>query len=277
MTVEFFCPRWGAEQIPWEPFLKDVKSAGYKGVEWFPNSESIDINEVLILLKKYDLQLCIVMTVVGEYPDFEGYLKLLKIQLSNLSKIGNDEIRPLFITAQVGREYFSFQQIISCIECCNEISATFNIPIYQETHRNKWAFAAHILQPILKHNLSVMITLDVSHWFCVSESYLEDQQDAVALAITRTRHVHARIGHTQSAQVPDPSLPQYQAALNEHLKIWDQWINERKLAGADRCTITTEFGPPPYLTVLNNNVSPQLQQWNHNIWMKNLLHDRYNL
>jgi hypothetical protein len=276
MAVEFFCPRWGSEHIPWDTFLQKVKEAGYKGIEWFPFGEVSDVERVTELLKEYGLTFSIVMTVPGNFPDFPKYLFQLKEQLTQLSGIGKNMGGPLFISAQVGREYFNKEEVDQCLACCLEVSNNSGIPIYQETHRNKWPYAAHVVPPVLKRNSDVWLTLDVSHWFCVSESYLEDQEKVVDLAISRTRHVHARIGHTQGSQVVDPTLPEYSQALNAHLKIWDKWISVNNKRGIEVCTITPEFGPPPYLIpATNSNV--QEQQWNLNLWMKNLLNNRYNI
>ena len=276
MVVDFFCPRWGSEEIAWDIFLKNVKEAGYKGIEWFPFAEDTNMDEVVGLLKKYDLQFCIVMTVLGAFENFDSYLLLLNEQLRFLSNIGDSDRGPLFISVQAGREYFTAEQVDSCLDCCIVIAEQTGVPVYQETHRNKWAYAAHVVPEKLKKNPDVMLTLDVSHWFCVSESYLEDQQEAVQIAINRTRHIHARVGHTQGSQVIDPALPEYAEALKSHLQIWDQWIKERKAEGATSCSITPEFGPPPYLVHRDNNISAQQQQWNLNIYMKDLLHKRYN-
>jgi len=216
------------------------------------------------------------MTVIEKFSGFRQYLKDLKIQLSALAETGKGILSPLFISAQVGREFFNFEEIDLCLECCRQISSNSGIPIYQETHRNKWPYAVHILPRVLKRNADILLTLDISHWFCVSESYLEDQQEAVDVAINRSRHVHARIGHTQGSQVADPALPEYHEALSAHLKVWDRWISSRKKENVEVCTITPEFGPPPYLTILNNTINVHQQQWKLNFWMKDLLQNRYN-
>lgn len=276
MRVEFLCPRWGAEGIDWDTFLTQVKADGYSGIEWFPNGEDVDSEMVSQLLKKFNLKYSIVMTVTGKFAGFQQYLTDLKIQLSALAKTGNGILQPLFISAQVGREFFNIKEINLCLECCSQISKDSGIPVYQETHRNKWPYAVHILPSVLEHNPDVLLTLDISHWFCVSESYLEDQQEVVQLAISRTRHVHARIGYTQGSQVVDPGLPEYADALEAHLKAWDKWVSDNKEKCVEVCIITPEFGPPPYLIILNNNINAQQQQWKLNLWMKDLLHKRYN-
>jgi sugar phosphate isomerase/epimerase len=274
MTIKFFCPRWGFEDIPWEIFLADVKRQGYGGIEWFPYSKKEDYNKVIKLLKQHQLEFCIVMTVVEQQDDFQNYLSVLKDQLLNLCSIGNNDLAPLHISAQTGREYFTEQQIEDCLECSAAVSKSTGIPIYQETHRNKWAYAAHVVYPFLRKYPDLPLTLDVSHWFCVSESYLEDQQIAVDEAIRHARHIHARVGHTEGPQVWEPSSPEYAEALEAHLKIWDKWIQTRREEGASLCTITPEFGPPPYMVFANRTGTPTQEQWRLNSWMKSLLEER---
>lgn len=281
MEVKFFCPRWGSEDIPWNLFLQKVKAAGFKGIEWFPaTAPPEEITQVLQLLHDYQLDYSIVMAVTPKEPGFEGYIEGLKDQLLLYCQIGIELIRPLFISVQLGREYYTADQIDSCLDICEAVQNASGIPVYQETHRNKWSYAAHVTAAVLERRPAVRLTLDVSHWFCVSESYLEDQQETVALAIAHTRHLHARVGHTQGSQVPDFEWPPYQEALEAHLNIWDRWIEMNKAGGLDFCTITPEFGPPPYLMEMpgaqNDARSATGRQWDLNVRMMQLLDRRYN-
>lgn len=275
MTIEFFCPRWGSEHIPWRAFLQSVKDAGYAGIEWFPFGQVCNHQHVLKLLKEYELEFVIVMAVLQHYAKLEEYLAELEKQLTWLCKLETHNQRPLFITAQTGREYFSAPQVEETLLCCKKVSEQFNVPIHHETHRNKWTYAAHAVSPFLFKHDDLILTLDISHWFCVSESYLHDQHETVAEAIKHTRHIHARVGHIEGPQVWDPAIPEYAEALNEHLKVWDMYIKQRKASGAFYCTITPEFGPPPYMVFANRQGSPHEEQWRINLWMKNLLEKRY--
>jgi hypothetical protein len=275
MEVSFFCPRWGFENTDWDIFLKKVKKAGYIGVEWFPFGENCNPENVIDLLEKYNLKYSIVMTVLGDFNSFEDYLSLMNKQVNELSSIGKNKSKPLFISAQIGREYFTKQQINNCIEDCEKISQNHKIPIYHETHRNKWTYACHLCKENLETHPNLVLTLDISHWFCVSESYLEDQQEAVNLAISRSKHIHARVGYTQGAQVPDPRIAPYNEALKKHLEIWDKWIENQKKIGAVTSIITPEFGPPPYLTNISNKDDQEIQ-WELNLWIKDFLDKRYN-
>jgi sugar phosphate isomerase/epimerase len=273
--VKFMCPRWGFESIPWDEFLSSVKEAGYAGIEWFPFGEDTNYKEVLELLHHYDLDFCIVMTVVQPYTGYENYLAALENDLSRLIEIRDENKTPLFISAQTGREFFTEDETLACIQLCDKIQDKYGVSIYQETHRNKWSFAAHVVGSMLQRYEGIKLTLDVSHWFCVSESYLEDQQKAVNLAIENTQHIHARVGHTQGPQVWNPANIEYAEALNEHLKIWDKCIELAKLNKRKYFTITPEFGPPPYLVKGDRETSMISEQWGLNLWMKNFLTNRY--
>lgn len=275
MKIKFLYPRWGFEHTDWEIFLTDVKKAGYGGIEWFPYSENADPQKVIGLLQQHQLEFAIVMTVTGHHDRFKDYVAALRDQLLALSAMCSPVLSPLHISAQTGREYFSEQQIEECLECCAAVSKLTGIPVYQETHRNKWTYAAHLVHPILEKHPELNLTLDVSHWFCVSESYLEDQEPAVQKAVQHARHIHARVGHTEGPQVWEPAAPEYAEALEAHLKIWDQWIVSRIRDRATHCTITPEFGPPPYMVFANREGSPQQEQWRLNNWMKSLLERRY--
>ena len=272
--IKFLCPRWGSENIPWDIFLKQVKDAGYDGIEWFPFGEPRDDNYVLELLAKYELDFAIVMAVIEPYNNLDIYLKKLEADLIELMQIRNDYKKPLFFSAQTGREFFDEQLIKECLTICNQIEEKYATPIYQETHRNKWSYAAHVVAPILAKNPDLKLTFDVSHWFCVSESLLEDQQDAVDSAIKHAKHIHARVGSTQASQVWDPALPEYEEVLDAHLRIWDKWVAQQQVNKIP-ITITPEFGPVPYLVKGNRKSSLRDEQWRINLWMKDFLQNRY--
>lgn len=103
MTIEFFCPRWGSEQLPWPEFLQQVQEAGYAGIEWFPYGEPCDHDEVIALLKAKGLKWIIVTAVIDHVPSFESYTTALENQLKALTQLGKDEWPPLFISTQTGR------------------------------------------------------------------------------------------------------------------------------------------------------------------------------
>ncbi|MGY4539979.1 sugar phosphate isomerase/epimerase [Mucilaginibacter sp. UYNi724] len=271
MKILFFCPRWGSENLPWDIFFKKVKDAGYDGVEMgFPPTLTSEERSIIIKgLKQYNL------SFIGQHwqtvdQDFHTHLRVYEENL--LSLVSGS---PLFINSQTGKDHFTVEQNLQLIKLADEISTRTGIPIIHETHRGKWSFAAHITKAYLQQNRAIRITLDISHWCNVAETYLEDQPEAVDLAIKHTDHLHARIGHTEGPQVPDPRDPLWAVALQHHLGWWDRVIKLKRQQGASDFTITPEFGAPPYTTLLPGSHQPIASQWDINAHMMEILRKRY--
>jgi len=109
----------------------------------------------------------------------------------------------------------------------------------------------------------------------VAESLLEDQKEALNFACTKVEHIHSRVGHSQSAQVIDPRLPEFKNELEAHLKWWDAIVADYQSNKKEVLTITTEFGPAPYMIHLPFTNMPIASQWDINVFMMHLLKDRY--
>lgn len=278
VELEFLYPRWGAEHIAWPVFLDAVKSAGYQGIEWYPYGENNKNNyqEMLQSLSDRQLDYTIVYAVFGEVRDFAHYLELLESQLTELASLGNFGLAPRFISAQVGREFYSTEQILACLEICANVERKTGIAIYQETHRNKWTYGIHRIPKIKELFPSLKLTLDVSHWYCVSESFLEDQQDLLARLLVDVRHVHTRVGHTQGSQIADVTNPLFENIVKTHLAVWQQYINTQIQLGRTKLTFTTEFGPAPYLISSGDRDLDYQEQWRQNLWIKKYLLDHLN-
>jgi sugar phosphate isomerase/epimerase len=274
-AIQFYYPRWGSEHTPWPIFLNQVKGAGFDGIEVYPLQTPADKPDMLHLLEDTGMEFSLLHAEMTEGRDVERYQQALERNLYTLVNYQTGRIKPQFITTQTGREYYTQEQMAGCFDICDRISRESGIPIIQETHRNKWSYAAHVVKDYLQKFPSLRLALDISHWVCVSESWLEDQQEAVDLAIRHTVHVHARVGHTQGPQVTDPRAKENEEALEHHLQCWDKWIAHLRSAKISKCTITPEFGPPPYMSYKNNTFDPVASQWEINCFMKDLLKERY--
>jgi sugar phosphate isomerase/epimerase len=275
LAIKFYCPRWGAENIPWPLFGKQVKAAGFDGIEVYPLQTPVEKPGMLALLEDKGLEFSLLHTEMKEGKNVERYKQALERNLYELVNYQTSRIKPQFITSQTGREYYTQDQMADCFAICDRISRESGIPIIQETHRNKWSYAAHVVKDYLHKFPSLKLALDISHWICVSESYLEDQQEAIDLAIQHTVHLHARVGHMEGPQVTDPRAIENKEALGHHLQCWDKWIAHLQASNISTCTITPEFGPPPYMSYKNNTREPVASQWEINCFMKDLLRARY--
>jgi sugar phosphate isomerase/epimerase len=269
MDIKFFCPRWGSEQLSWDNFCHKVKVAGFDGVEAGVPFDDEERDQMKTALDQHQLQL------IGQYwQSFERNFDDHKTSYqSHLDQIAS--LHPLKIDAQTGKDYFSFDQNKELIEIAFSFTAKTGIPVAHETHRNKALFAAHVARKFFERIPDLRITADLSHWCNVAESFLEDQPEVLAKVPEHTIHIHARVGHTQSAQVTDPRLPEWAVALSHHLHWWKEIIYYHQRAGTASFTITPEFGPAPYMPLAPVTQEPLADQWEINEWMMNYLRKEF--
>lgn len=268
MEIKFFCPLWGNEHLPFESFLHNVKEAGYDGVEMSFPLEPNEKWKLVESIKKHDLE------IIAQHwetidLDFDLHKRNFEVRLRNLA-----EIKPLFINSQTGKDYYSIEQNGELIKLANSIMSETDTKIIHETHRGKFSFAAHMIIPFLKLFPHLNLCLDISHWCCVAESFLEDQQESVTETINRTHHIHARVGHTQGPQVMDPRAAEFSDILERHITWWQMVIDKRKQERFETFTITPEFGAPPYQHLFPYTKQPIYSQWDVNVFMMNLLRSR---
>src|SRR5690606_23205597 len=277
MKIDFFYPRWGSEAIDWGDFAQQVKVNDFEGVEVFPLGDKARNENMVTILQDKGLEYILLQAELTEDgSNFNRYMDALERNLYALVAYQNNHIKPRYIVSQTGREYFSMEQMGHCFDLCDRIAQESGIPILQETHRNKWSYAAHVVKDYLHRFPSLRLALDLSHWVCVSESFLEDQQASIDLAITHADHLHARVGHPQGPQVTDPRANENKEALDHHLAWWDQWIAYLVKQGRSLVTITPEFGPYPYMAYLPHSRSTLANQHEINLWMMRQLKQRYN-
>lgn len=265
MKLKFFCPLWGSEELEKEAFFRKVKGAGYDGVEMSLPLDQHEKAYILKGIKEYDLGF-IAQHYETTTSNFQFHKEEYRLRLENLAAA-----HPLFINTQTGKDYFTFEQNAALIELAAEVSEKHTVKIIHETHRGKFSFAAHVMEHYLKQLPGLRIGFDVSHWCNVAESYLQDQAEAVDLAISRTDHIHARVGFPEGPQVPDPRVPEWQEALQIHLEWWKKIIELNREAGKKELTITAEFGPYPYMPILPFSRQPVASQWEVNVFMMDFL------
>ena len=269
MEVLFFCPRWGQESVDWDTFSQKVKKAGYDGVEASLPYDEKEKTLILNSLQKHGLQFIAQHYETAE-KDFAQHYQQFEQRMLNLAAE-----KPLFINSQTGKDYYSFEQNKQLIDLAKEVTGKTGIEILHETHRGKFSFAAHITAGYLEKISALRITLDISHWCNTAESFLHDQQEAVDLAISRTDHIHSRVGYPEGPQISDPRAPEWKEALDFHLQCWDNVVAIKRAENADSLTITSEFGAPPYLPLLPYTKQPVASQWDINVFMMDLLKERY--
>jgi hypothetical protein len=71
----------------------------------------------------------------------------------------------------------------------------------------------------------------------------------------------------------DPRAPEWQEAVEKHIAWWSSIVYRHREIGFPS-TITTEFGPFPYLQHLPYTQTPIYSQWEVNTYMMALLKER---
>lgn len=267
MKLLTLCPHWGSTDLPLEDFFIKIKESGYDGIDtWMPE----DVNErkkLIGLLDEYQL------VIVSHQHQAKGntieeFCKSLEYYLSV-----SMECNPLLINSHSGKDYFSLDDQLKVIDTVEEFSIKNNIIIAHETHRGNIGYSPYNAMDLFKQRPKMKITADFSHWVCVTESWLENSTAILKEAIKRTRHVHARVGYPEGPQIPDPRLEAWSEPVKFFMGVWKSIFDYQKSINAKFLTITTEFGPPPYMWTNLEDNSAITSQWEVNCYMKDLLRE----
>jgi len=269
-ALKILATSWGFEGTM-DDFCAKVKKEGYDGVElWWPTDNKKAQDDIFAALKKYDLEIGFLCGGSQSHP--QEHLAFYKKMIDAAAR--QNIQKPLYINNHSGRDHFSFDDNKKFIEHTQSLAKETGILICHETHRGRMLFAAHITRKFIESFPELRLTLDISHWCNVHESLLADQKETVDMALSRTDHIHARIGHPEGPQVNDPRAPEWEPVVRQHFEWWDK-IVERKKKNGEVVTILTEFGPPDYMPTLPYTKQPLGDQWAINVHMMHLLRKRY--
>lgn len=261
-----FATNWGFNGS-WDTFCDKIKTEGYDGTEaWYPTDEK-QRHEFLAALEKHKLKFGLL--VGGNDRDPAKHFHQFSSSLEKAAVL-----KPEYINCHSGRDHFSVEQNKSFITRTTEISNSTNVPIYHETHRSRILYSAPVARQFIQSLPELRLTLDISHWCNVHESLLDDQEEIVAIALSRTDHIHTRVGHPEGPQVNDPRAPEWKDAVDAHFGWWDRVVDIKRKEGK-RLTMLTEFGPADYLPALPYTRQPVANQWEINKYMLDTLRKRY--
>jgi sugar phosphate isomerase/epimerase len=182
-----------------------MKKAGYDGLEVnIVSWRDRDVMTLFELAAGYDLKIITQVAGIVE-NDFGEYKKRLVERLEY--QMG---LAPVLIICHTGSDFFSFEQNTDLIEAVESRSKSSGIKVLHETHRGRFSYSPADILKYLEAFPELRLVADFSHWCVVSESLLENHTRALDLAITRSDHIHSRVGHAQAPQVTDPRLPEWQ-------------------------------------------------------------------
>jgi sugar phosphate isomerase/epimerase len=265
-SLTVLATNWGFKGN-YDAFCAKSKAEGYDGVEvWLPGTVQ-ERDELMNAVTKHGLKFGF-LCGSGD-SDFAKHL-------GEFEKILRDGValKPLYFNCHSGKDWFNFEQGSRFVQLGLDVAKSSGVPVYHETHRGRLMFAAQITRQYMEAFPGLRLTLDASHWCAVHESLLSDQLETMRMALNRTDHIHARIGHQEGPQVNDPRAPEWADAVKAHYAWWDE-IVKRKAAEGQPITVLTEFGPPTYLPTVPYTFQPLADQWDINVYMMKTLRERY--
>lgn len=265
-SLTILATNWGFPGT-WDEYAAKAKAAGYDGCEiWWP-LDSTEKAKMFEALTKHNLKFGFLWGS-GEV-DFTKHEAQFQEVVAEIARA-----KPLYINCHSGKDFFTADQKSKLISFTTQLSKSVSLPIYHETHRGRACYSAPVTRELLEKNPELRLTLDISHWCNVHESLLQDQTENINLALSRTDHIHARIGHAEGPQVTDPRAPEWDNAVKAHLAWWDKVVATKKQEGK-AMTILTEFGPPDYMPTTPYTRQPLANQWDINVYMMQTLRKRY--
>ena len=192
-NIHFFATHWGFDEIPLTEFIPRVRQSGYDGLEVnFVFWKDRDVSALFELAAKNDCEL--ITQVAGifdkDYQRYKDtYLENLEYQIS---------LKPHRINCHTGSDYFSYEQNMELLQLAESRRKSSGISIVHELHRGRFSYSPGETLKYLEALPELRIAADLSHWCVVTESLLENHGHATGMAISRSDHIHSRVGHAES-------------------------------------------------------------------------------
>jgi sugar phosphate isomerase/epimerase len=260
--------KWEVWSIPLRDFVERVARAGFQATEIYLSELSDSPAACRDLHAEFGLRL--IGQIAVREPTLDGQFRSLERQYLRALEFG-----PVKINAHLGRDILSFADNVKILSRGCELATAHGVPLCVETHRHQALFQLPETRRYVEALPKLQITADFSHFVCVHESTLEDQLENLAAILPRVRHIHARVGHSEGPQVPDPRAPEWQAWTELFCGWWDQMLQLARERGDAAFTITPEFGPPTYMPCTPFENRPVADAWEINMWMRTMLMERF--
>ena len=236
---------WGYP-ITSEDTFRQIRDDGYRGIE--TDMSGIKSPDAFCrAMKQYGLEF-IGQVHTGQFTKgqtVDEHLKTLEVGVAKLLSLA-----PVLINAHSGEDTWTLDEMHAYFDGAAKLQKQLPVPLAHETHRGRCLFHPTIARLILEAHPEIQLVADVSHWVCVCERLLEDQESTISLAAERTVYVHTRIGYSQGPQVSDPRMEQANAERIAFESWWRTIYDAMRRRGLPAFLFCPEFGPPPYMPVL---------------------------
>jgi sugar phosphate isomerase/epimerase len=270
MKLVFLRSVWGLDEPTVEARLEKIKRGGFDGVEL---EVPLDAETCKRARKTADdlglLMVAQQWRTTGKTP--AEHMASFEPQYERALLL-----KPLYLNSHTGCDHFSVEENLEIIDHASGLAQKCGVEVYHETHRGRALFSAPATIQFLEARTELKLVADFSHWCCVHESLLADQTERVERVARHAYAIHARVGHAEGPQVPDPRDPLWQPNLETHLAWWKSIVAHRQNEGCTMLPVCPEFGPAPYMTLLPHTRKPIADLWEVNCFMRDWLKERLN-
>ncbi|HEY0466699.1 MAG TPA: hypothetical protein VGC79_20975 [Polyangiaceae bacterium] len=260
MKVSLFASAWAFGGL--SACQREVASGVFDGIEGPPPETAAQARELMRAKLPYVAEIC----SGGSYAPASSVSVESHFQDFRNQVIRAVEANALFCSCLVGSDSWPLSVAIDFFARALEFGSQAGTELSFETHRSRPTFHPWLTAELLRALPELRLTCDFSHW-CVVCERLPDDEAVLELAISRARHVHARVGYAQGPQVPDPRAPEYESELLAHEGWWRRIALAAAARGQALLTVTPEFGPDGYLQQAPFSRQPVADLAELNRWM----------
>jgi hypothetical protein len=276
MKPLFFKTLWG-HTGPYRSAAEAAHEAGFDGLEGPLPRDTGRAREFLETLAEFDLDFIAEISTTGyAVPDpgssvadhLEAFERILDLSLP---------AHPRFFSAMAGSDLWSFRESVEFLARAHALAADRGVRCGFETHRSRCFYhPVRTAELLAELPTDLELTIDFSHWCVVTERLVLDElPEVLALCAARVLHIQPRIGYDQGPQVPDPRAPEFEDAINAHLRWWRQLWEGQRRRGFLVTTLTPEFGADGYLHCEPFTQRPVADLWELNRWVADLLRTEF--
>ena len=255
---------WEVYSRPLDWFVDQAATNGWSATEIYLKDRPEPMAEIRRLHREANLSLIAQIITAGDTP--EQHLTSLHERYHHALVS-----EPLFINCHTGRDLFSFDDNRRLFEAAVELSLRAGVPLLHETHRGRALFTAPLCLAYLRAVPGLRLTADFSHLFCVHESNLADQTEAVDAIIAAADHIHGRVGFSEGPQLANPRNPAYREWVDLSIGLWTRIRQRMAAEGRAFMTLTPEFGSPLYAPLRGLSDQPESDPWQSNHWMRDVI------
>jgi sugar phosphate isomerase/epimerase len=175
MRLEVYKSLWGMSGAL-DDDLARIGEAGYDGFEYdLPDPDGV--GQLREARRRHDLKYLTLIRTEG--PDHLASFRALLERAAPLE--------PDLITSSSADDSMTHDEARRFFEGAFEVQSTFDIPVAHETHRQTALFTPWDTAAIVAELPELRLTADYSHWCCVAERMLADQDASTTHARPRTR------------------------------------------------------------------------------------------